>query len=407
MSNESANHDHLTDCGNAHLTSKDFVQCREALSGIVVAPFDPSKAKGVGYNFSLSEMIYSVTQKRLVPICRDAHETYFYLQPHDTILALSYEYLKVDDYIAGDFHSRVRMSALGVGSTSTTLDPGWKGMLLFSLNNPTKKKIKILLSTRADGVVRQHPVLTLVSWRIVKPTAESDADGSNEYLSLHLDNPPMRIDIWSELAAKPLRLFRNREYQQFAKLVESLSPFKANPSQHVSWAEPLRTMLTDLSVAIEAQKDETAIRTALIQIQSVEEIPESMNKRLKCLTACMDTNSEDSDNKNLLTYCSQSHYQKMLELANREIQYLVLCDQIEQIHDMISKQVPTSWRKNVLANIWHHFMRNIGILLATIYFVFLLSFGQTVVNSEYWMQLALAFVPYIVSVIYHITVEKK
>lgn len=395
------------DYGKAHLTAKDFIQCREDLSGIIVAPFDSSKAKGIGYNFSLSEMIYSITQKRLVPICREAQETYFYLQPHDTVLALSYEYLKVDDYIAGDFHSRVRMTAQGVGSTSTTLDPGWKGMLLFSLNNPTRKKIKILLSTRADGMVKQHSILTLVAWRTAQLERDSGVDKVDEYISLHLDNPPMRIDIWSELAAKPLRLFRNREYQQFITLVDSIASFDAKPSSYVSWADSLRGMLKDLCIAIGSQKNEESIRTALINIQSVDSLPDSMKIRLNNLTSCITDDSVLSEGEDLVTYCSKPAYQKKIELSKREIQYLVLCDQIRQIHENISQKVPTSWHKNLWANVWHYCKKYAGVILATLYFVFLMILGRVINNLDYWQELVLAFVPIIVSVILYITIDKK
>lgn len=129
--------------GRAHLVAKDIEECRNSLEGLIIAPYDPAKARGIGYNLSLSEMIYSITRKRLVPICREDQETFFYLHPNETVLALSHEHLIVDDSIAGSFHSRVRMAAQGIGSISTTLDPGWKGMLMFSINNPTKNKIKV------------------------------------------------------------------------------------------------------------------------------------------------------------------------------------------------------------------------------------------------------------------------
>lgn len=383
------------DYGHAHLTAKDFLEYREQLSGIVIAPFDPMKAKGVGYNFSLSEMIYSITRNRLVPVCHDTHETYFFLHPAETVLALSYEYLKVDKYIAGSFHSRVRMTAQGVGSISTTLDPGWKGMLLFSLNNPTRKKIKIVLSTRSDGVTKMQSVLTLVAWRTVKPIRNRETDGADEYLTLHLDNPPMRIDIWSELVAKPLRLFRNREYQKFSKLIDTLSPFDSHPSQRISWVFPIQDLLSDLDVAIDGKKSASDIRSVLIRIRSFNEVPSPLNMCLNTLTMAL-------EEKDILQFCTEDDYQKAINLAKREIQYQLLCDQIDQIHELISKSVPISWRKNFWANVWHQFLKNSGIVLATLYFTFLMLYGQSISSSDYWQKLLLAFVPLVVSIIYHL-----
>lgn len=54
------------------------------------------------------------------------------------------------------------MAAQGIGSILTTLDPGWKGMLMFSINNPTKNKIKVILSKNSDGRVSTNAMITLV-----------------------------------------------------------------------------------------------------------------------------------------------------------------------------------------------------------------------------------------------------
>ena len=385
------------DYGCAHLTAKDFGQCRNQLSGIVVVPFDQSKAKGVGYNFSVSEMIYSITRKKLVPICRDTNETYFYLRPHETVLALSYEYLKVDEHIAGGFHSRVRMTAQGVGSTSTTLDPGWNGMLLFSFNNPTKKKIKFLLSTREDGAVKQHTALTLVAWRTKRPGQEDDQAKRKKSGSLRLDNPPMRIDIWKELTAKPLRLFGNREYQKFSKLIASLSSFQGDPQQNAAWAEPVLEALTELSVAISSLRDGQAIQTALIRIRNLQKLPDFLGARLEQLTECIE--ADPAELEKLVEYCSADEYQKKIDLARREIQYLEMCVQIDQIHKLIADHVPTSWHKNVPAFLWQLFVKNLGVILATAYFFLLIYIGSSFDDGEYWMELALAFVPLILSVL--------
>lgn len=347
-------------CGHkkCHLTSEDIKRCRETLQDIIIAPFDFSKAKGVGYNLSLSEMVYSITRNRLVPICREAQNSFFYLRPNETVLALSYEYIKAENDIAGSFHSRVRITAQGIGSISTTLDPGWKGMLLFSLNNPTRKKIKVLLSTRVDGTVVPSPVITLIAWR----TSPQKGEGvPEEHLTLHLDNPPMRSDIWSELTAKPLRLFRNRHYQRFCRLVEAFSSFDKEPSPAVSWAARLSHLLTKLRIAILAQESEREICAALIQIKDDKELPDEVIKCSKKLTAVLEEGA-DLEKCNLLKVCKKKEYLDLIDLVDREIQYQLLCDQVSQIHKKISQYVQTSWYKNKLANLWHQLLKNLGMI---------------------------------------------
>ena len=55
--------DHSINSGS-HLTVQEIERCREQLSDLIIAPFDPAHAKGVGYNLSSSEMIYSITRSR-------------------------------------------------------------------------------------------------------------------------------------------------------------------------------------------------------------------------------------------------------------------------------------------------------------------------------------------------------
>ena len=393
--------------GQAHLIGVDFQRFRDELSGIIVAPFNPGQAKGVGYNFSLSEMVYSITKKRLVTIRHNNNETYFYLEPQDTVLALSYEYLQVDDCIAGDFHSRVRMTAKGIGSTSTTVDPGWKGMLLFSLNNPTKKKIKIVLSTNIDGVLQQHTVLTLVARRTITPKTAKDGCGQDSDTSLHLENPPMRTDIWMDLTDKPLRLFRNKDYKRFQKLVSELSCFECVPSKNVAWSEPLKELLTGLEIAISANKDVEGIHEALIKIRSQENLPQSMKNRLKPLTECLSKQPDDGSRNSLLTSCSNEEYLNKIELARREIQYHLLTDQVEQIHALIKNNVPATWKKTALAFLWHHLRKNIGVILSSCYLLMLLCYGRVDGNTEFWQNFLLSFVPTFFSLGCSIFTEQK
>ena len=125
------------------LTEPDIIECRKKHQGILIAPFDAKKAKGIGYNISPSDLIYSIKKGGPQKIIDCEEGSYTYINPNDTVLILSYEYIQSDSKIAGTFHSRVRNSAKGLGNVSTTLDPGWKGMLLVAINNPTKKRVKL------------------------------------------------------------------------------------------------------------------------------------------------------------------------------------------------------------------------------------------------------------------------
>lgn len=379
----------VIDYGQAHLTAQDIEKCRNKLEDLIIAPYDSSKAKGTGYNLSLSEMIYSITRNRLVPICRDSREIYFFLQPNETILALSYEYIKTSNNIAGAFHSRVRVTAQGIGNISTTLDPGWNGMLLFSLNNPTRKKIKVIITSRVEGMMKPNPVITLIPWRTV------DYQKNSSYVSdlkLNLDNPPMRIDIWAELASKPLRIFRNRQYQEFCCLVSSISNFQIKNLDEYKWTDELLGLLIELEIGIKIKK-EKKIKEILIRIKKYMQQNDTVSNHISILTAAL--NFSD-----IVNYCDCTEYLSQIELFRREIQYQLLCGQVEQIHSIVKKHVPTSWRKNVLANIWHFIFKNLGFITLTIISVFLISYGKNVDDSEYWSKLVLTLAPLAISIAY-------
>lgn len=171
--------------GGGPLLAEDYRKARKEVSDIVIAPFDENKAKGVGYNLAASMLVYSVNKKQLVKVKENDREVYIEIAPHDTVLTLSHEYLVVDGDIAGTFHSKVRCSAMGLGNVSTTLDPNWRGKLLFSLNNPTKRKIKLVIEEKNDGARKAVGLITMVLYRIA---------GKEEHITakeLHLDNPPM------------------------------------------------------------------------------------------------------------------------------------------------------------------------------------------------------------------------
>lgn len=376
-----------------HLTSIDIDKCREQLTDIIIAPYDKSKAQGVGYNFSLSEMIYSINRKKLVSICRDGNETYFYLHPQETVLALSYEYIKVSNEIAGTFHSRVRMTADGVGCISTTLDPGWKGMGIFSLNNPTKNKIKIVLDIRVNGVVHKQAVNTLIVWRTNEKESEKS---SNQDMTLHLDNPPMRIDIWSELTTKPIRLIGNRKYQEFCKLVKELSPVDLKPSEKVGWASQIMNLLDELLLAIKSKESDEStikIRGALIRLKRFKEIPTELKNCLDMLTVKIETD-------NLWKECNETEYMNLIQRTDREIEYQLLCDQVEQIHEIVSKRVPVSWHKNFFAYLCHWITQNIAIICATVVAILLVVYGQSKGNAEFWGKIIIAMLPMSGSILY-------
>lgn len=110
-----------------------------------------------GFNFSFTPFIVSLEDKNVIPIYENffekktegyISEVYFKLKSGDTALALTRESIWVNGSIAGTFHSKVRFVAEGFSHVSTTLDPGWQGQLLITVNNPNKEEKKVVIGKK-------------------------------------------------------------------------------------------------------------------------------------------------------------------------------------------------------------------------------------------------------------------
>lgn len=134
---------------------KKYIKNKE----IIIYPLEEKNLTPVGYNLTATDFILSVNNQLLVPLYFSDTEKYCYVEPHDTVLIMTREAIKVSNTIAGTFHSRVSIVSKGFGHISTTLDPFWQGPLLISLNNPTKKRLKLTL-----GKIVEEKVVDKSSW---------------------------------------------------------------------------------------------------------------------------------------------------------------------------------------------------------------------------------------------------
>ena len=161
-----------------------------------IHPFDPDnpdkkRLTPSGFNFSFTEFIVSVNQMEPFTIMERPHEEkpnttilYFSLPAGDTALALTRESIWVSGSIGGTFHSKVSYAAQGLGQISTTLDPGWQGQLLISMNNPNVHNIDVVIGEREQGgSVDYKSFITLCLFRLInRATYKSD----NTYARLEL-----------------------------------------------------------------------------------------------------------------------------------------------------------------------------------------------------------------------------
>lgn len=155
-----------------------------------IHPFDPDnpdtkRLTPSGFNFSFTGFIVSVNrmepfiirERPIIIGSRFPTVLYFTLPAGDTALALTRESIWVSGAIGGTFHSKVSFAAQGLGQISTTLDPGWQGQLLISMNNPNANDIEVVIGEREEegGSVNYKSFITLCLFRLIsRATYKSD-----------------------------------------------------------------------------------------------------------------------------------------------------------------------------------------------------------------------------------------
>lgn len=389
-----------------NLSSQDIKECRRELKEILIAPFDESKCKGVGYNLSPSELCYSVNRHCLLRIHRTAQEVYVMIPPHDTVLTLSHEYLQVSSQIAGCFLSRLRPVSKGLGNISTTLDPCWKGMILISINNPSSRKIKLVISQMEQDRLVPVGLTTMLIWRLPQVTGEGD-----KTLTFRLDNPAMRTDIWTELTAEPYRIIGSKKYKQFQRLIERLSSYSPS-NDKPEWILKIQKQLDRLECAIRAhpwQRD--TIREILLCINHLEsdQMPQALLDRLHKL---FDNCGQQTDSferfqqglENTLDNLRQEEYIKKysrdIYLAYQECNYQRLCFQVEEIHKIIREESDYVWPLDRFKRFFHRFVfPNASGIVASIVLILFFILGKQEKPDSYLVKALISMLPILLSFI--------
>lgn len=339
------------------LIADDYKRARKDVSDIVIAPFDEKKAKGVGYNLAPSMLAYSVNKKRLLKIKENEKEVYVEIPPQDTLLTLSREYLVVSENIAGTFHSKVRSSAMGLGSVSTTLDPGWSGKLLFAINNPTKKKIKLTIEEKSSGNRNSVGLVTMVLNRIcIKNSDDKDKEKTgNEQSSiklgdLQLDNPPMRTDIWQDLTERPAGIHNAAEYERFQKIINDITEFKAPKGEYHAQMQKIIDIVIRVRQDVLMKKSLGEIRAEIIPLEEV--ITNSKDPRTKELKDKFKQWKTQLEGATQLEELHNQASQEIEEGILKECHYLMLCEEVRLQDEFIRNRIKRYWGGEGLTFVW-------------------------------------------------------
>lgn len=112
-----------------------------------------------------------------------SEQLYVYINPRDTALVLSREYLQLPEYMCGNVFSRVSTVSSGLGHISTTIDPLWKGALLIAISNPSSEPIRLKIK---DGASENIPLATVTLQYLNTPVDPN---------AVHNTHLPARVDI--------------------------------------------------------------------------------------------------------------------------------------------------------------------------------------------------------------------
>lgn len=292
-------------------------------SNLVIAPYDDANVKGCGYNLTATEFIYSTRKKRLLTVHKSNQgQTFVKIPARDTVLILSREYIKLSGRLAGAFYSRVQLVSQGFGHISTTLDPCWDGMLLFALNNPSNRKLRLLISEASEGAVKYTGITTMT----LNPVQSKE---THEPVLPNLDNPPMRLDVLKRLILQPRHVFFNSRYQRLRKLILELESFTPAATPAFEKINNIRSVLVEIEKEASSYYAIGELKGWMVELRRANyDKIESLWKKIKHIP------EPEKDHDKFL---------KEIRGCLLECDYLLTCEQVEQIHAVIRKWVPHAY----------------------------------------------------------------
>lgn len=115
------------------LSDRDIKRELIKAKNMAIYPLKLENINGSSINFSASNNAWKVSDGKTA-----VRKNKIIIPPGETVSILTQEALGVSRKISGTYHSRVSLSAKGLSSISTTLDPKWTGLSLISLTNSSK-----------------------------------------------------------------------------------------------------------------------------------------------------------------------------------------------------------------------------------------------------------------------------
>lgn len=123
----------------SNLSNRDFF--KELGKEVLVYPFNAMNIKGASINLSVSTYAWNINTKKKLQISKIEGEEFITIPPLTPVIISTLEAIYVSSRICGTYHSKVSLSAKGLGYISTTLDPKYFGTSLIGVTNNSSSEI--------------------------------------------------------------------------------------------------------------------------------------------------------------------------------------------------------------------------------------------------------------------------
>lgn len=173
--------------------------------------------------------------------------------------------------------------------------------------------------------------------------------GKEEHITakeLHLDNPPMRTDIWQDLTERPSGIHA-QAYEEFQKIVQEITEFEAPKGERHAQLQKVIDTAIEVRQKILRGESIGAIRAATVPteeaLRSSGDI--ELKEKFDAWNGKFNEKSEDESYKikDVAELAKDDALKEMEDKLVQECHYLMLCEDVRLQEEFIQKRIERYW----------------------------------------------------------------